>query len=45
MVMASFTTRNIPSQTTFLVSRKGREIVRKFIDDEAIEGNNNGDTI
>jgi hypothetical protein len=45
MVMASFTTVSIPSQTTSLVSRKRREIVKKFIDDEAVEGNNDGDTI
>jgi hypothetical protein len=45
MVMASHTTKSIPSQTTSLVSRKRREIVRKFINDEAIEGNNDGDTI
>jgi hypothetical protein len=43
--MASLTTRNIPSQTTSLLSRKRREIVRKFIDDEVVEGTNDGDTI
>jgi hypothetical protein len=43
--MTTFTIGSIPSQTTSLVSRKTREIVKKFVDDEALEGNNDGDTI